>query len=129
MITYTYRALLDRAHLSNNWILEFCASLLHGKPECGLGQGKKTLNPNTAVIHDSNVNGFYPRANNSGKCENWARKLFHRLKYSIKAVLSYFHCNFFNCQYFTFQKLLSYISLFIFRVCGPTFLTQLATSL
>lgn len=70
MTMYTYRALLDRAHLSNNWILEFSASLLHGKPECGLGQGKKIPNPNTVVIHNSDINGFYPRANNLGKCEN-----------------------------------------------------------
>lgn len=36
MIMYAYRPFLERAHLDNNWILEFCASLLLGKPEFGL---------------------------------------------------------------------------------------------
>jgi len=56
MIMYAYRAFLDRVHLSNNWILEICVSLLLGKPEVVIGQ--KNPNPNTAVIHNSDTWGY-----------------------------------------------------------------------
>lgn len=83
---YAYRAFLDRAHL-NNRILELCASLLLGKPEFGLWQGKPPPNPHTAVIQNSDMFSTLG-LRILGKYENQARR-WQDFKITSQAKKSY----------------------------------------
>lgn len=62
-IMYGHRAFLDRAHLSNNWILEFYASYCLESQNLDW-DGEKTPNPSIILIQDNNINVFYCRAKN-----------------------------------------------------------------